>query len=106
MEETRPRAYGLWDVAIYMSSVVAVVTFILHFWWVTSRVSLALWFVAAAFAVFSIYGGVIERSRVEQSGTRKGRSTAAAVIGIVVLAGLTWTATGLLVPIMLMYSGT
>ncbi len=103
MEETRPRAYGLWDVAIYLSSVVAIVTFILHFWWITTNVSLALWFVAAAFAVFSIYGGVIERSRVEQSGTRKGRSTAAAIIGVVVLIGLTWSATLLLVPLNIAY---
>jgi len=103
MEETKPRAYGLWDVSIYMSSVVSIVTFILHFWWMTSTVSLVLWFVSAAFAVFSVYGGVVERSRVEQSGTRKGRSTAAAVIGVVVLIGLTWSATLLLVPLNLSF---
>ena len=103
MEETKPRAYGLWDVGIYMSSVVSIVTFILHFWWITTTVSLALWFVAAAFAVFSVYGGLIERSRVEQSGTRKGRATAAAVVGVVVLIGLTWSATLLLVPLNLAY---
>lgn len=103
MEETKPRAYGLWDVSIYMSSVISIVTFMLHFWWITSTVSLALWFVAGAFAIFSIYGGVIERSRAEQSGTRKGRSTAAAVIGVVVLIGLTWSATLLLVPLNLAY---
>lgn len=108
MEEPKGRtfgsSFGIWDVIIYLSSLVAVVTFMLHFWWAADTVSLALWFVAGGFAVLSVYGGVIERSRAEE-GTRRGRAIAAAVIGVVVLLGLAWSATGLLVPLQLMYAG-
>lgn len=110
MEEKKTRFSGWWDVtvdvAIYISSVVAVVTFMLHFWWSPlGTVSLALWSIAGAFAIFSVYGGIIERSRVEEAGIRKGRATAAAVIGCVILLGLALSATMYMAPLRLAYSG-
>lgn len=104
MEEPRGRSFGVWDVLIYFASVIAVVTFMLHFWWPLSTLSLVLWFVAGGFAILSTYGGVIERSRIADA-TRKGRATASAVIGVVVLIGLAWSATLILVPLSLSRGG-
>ena len=101
MEEKKTRAFGWWGIAVSICSVIAIVTFMCHFWWPLSMVSIALWGVSGAFAIFSVYGGIIERSRVEEAGTRKGRATAAAVIGCLILLGLTWSAVLILVPISL-----
>ncbi len=110
MEENETRFSGwrdvLVDVGVYISSVVAVVTFMCHFWWSPlGTTSLALWSVSGAFAILSAYGGIIERSRVEEAGIRKGRATAAAVIGCVILLGLALSATMYMAPLRLAYSG-
>lgn len=104
MEEKKTRAFGWWGIAVYVSSVIAVLAFMCHFWWPLSVVSLALWIVSGAFAIFSVYGGIIERSRAGDESIRKGRATAAAVVGCVILLGLTWSAVLLLVPISLTFS--
>ena len=103
MEEKKTKGFGWWGIAVSICSVIAIVTFMCHFWWPLSMVSIALWGVSGAFAIFSVYGGIIERSRVEEAGTRKGMATAAAVIGCLILLGLTWSAVLLLVPISLTF---
>ncbi len=104
MEENKKRAFGWWGIAVYVSSVIAVLAFMCHFWWPLSVVSFALWIVSGALAIFSVYGGIMERYRAGDAGIRKGMGTAAAVIGCVTLLGLTWSATLLLVPIALTFS--
>ncbi|MGB2798593.1 MAG: hypothetical protein WBC55_09340 [Dehalococcoidia bacterium] len=106
MEEKKTQGFGWWDVAVYVSSVIAVVTFMCHFWWSPlGTVSLALWAIAGAFAIFSVYGGIIERSQIQEAGMKKGRVTAAAVIGCLVLLGLALSATMFMAPLRLAYSG-
>ena len=105
MEEVKKQGFGWWDVAVYLSSVVAIVTFMCHFWWPMDTIAKTLWAVSGAFAVFAVYGGIIERSRAQEASMKKGRATAAAVIGCVILVGLTWSAVLLLVPISLAFAG-
>ncbi len=106
MEEKKTQGFGWWDVAVYLSSVVAIVTCMCHFWWSPlGTISLALWSVAGAFAIFSVYGGIIERSQIQEAGMKKGRATAAAVIGCLILLGLALSATMYMAPLRLAYSG-
>lgn len=68
-----------------------------HFWWPLTIVSYVLWGASAFFAIFSIYGGVIGRSVTIEPGPRRGMASAAAVIGCLVVLGLTISAANLLV---------
>jgi hypothetical protein len=102
MNEVKMRAYTFWDIAVYACSVVAIWTFMFHFWWPLSVASYVLWGVSGAFAIFSVYGGIIRRSEIQEEGIRKGYATAAAVLGCLILLGLTVSAVLLLVPLLLM----
>ena len=105
MEEKQARTYTLWDMAVYGASAVAVIAFMLHFWWPTTVVPYVLWGVSGFFAIFSIYGGIIGRSAITERGTRRGMATAAAVVGSLTLIGLAISAANLLVVVMLTFQG-
>ena len=97
----KARAYRLWDEAIYMFSIIAVITFMGQLWWPDTTAGYVLWGVSGAFAILSIYSGLIRRAEIQEEGTRKGMATAAAVIGCLVLLGLTVSAVWLIVPLSL-----
>ena len=83
----------------YTASIIALVAYMLHFWWPDSIAANILWPVAGFFAIFSIYGGIIARSHAE-SEHKKAMLTATAVVGCLVVLGLTLSAIFLLVPAM------
>lgn len=101
------RACTRCDIVLHISSLIAVATFMAHFWglvWQPGTVAgyvYVLWGVAGACAVFSIYSGMIRSARSEEEGARKGIPIAAAVIGCLVLLGLTMSAVWLIVPVAL-----
>lgn len=97
--ETKTAAF--WGVWAYVASVIAIGTFMSHFWWSLSVASYVLWGISGAFAIMSIYGGIITRATITEENHRKGMATAAAVIGCLVLLGLTISAVMLLVPLSL-----
>jgi hypothetical protein len=108
--ETKPKVYQIWDVAIYAFSIIAVVTFMSHFWFIDTqsfsstnedplRFMYVLWGISGAFAVLSIYGGIVRRSEITDDPTKRGMATAAAVVGCLVLLGLAVSATFLIVPL-------
>ena len=82
--------------AVYIVSIVGVAVFMSHFWYGT-LVGTILWLIAGVCAIFSIYGGIIARSHVED-GLRKSWLLAATVLGCLVLLGLTLSAIFLFVP--------
>ncbi len=90
----------IWTIVLYIASIIAIGTFMCHFWWPLSLTSYVLWVVSGFFAIFSIYGGIIQRSRIA-AGTKRGIANAAAVIGCLILLGLTVSAVMILVPISL-----
>jgi len=85
----------------YMFSVIAISTFMCHFWWPDTTTGYALWGVAGAFAILSVYSGIIRRDEIQEENRSKGMASAAAVIGCLVLLGLTMSAVWLIVPISL-----
>ena len=94
------RAYTAWDVAVYAASVIAITTFMAHFWFPLTQASYILWAISGAFAIFSIYSGIIRRAEIQERSARKGLLTAAAVLGCLIILGLTISAVNLLVPFM------
>ena len=107
---TKPKVHQIWDVVTYAFSIIAVVTFMSHFWFIDAksfstttedplRFMYVLWGISGAFAVLSIYGGIVRRSEITDDPTKKGMATAAAVIGCLVLLGLAVSATYLIVPL-------
>lgn len=99
--DTKERAYTTGDIVIYASSVIAIWTFMFHFWWPHSVASFALWGIAGAFAIFSIFGGIVRRHTVAEGGTSRGLATAAAVVGCLVILGLTVSAVTIFVPMLI-----
>lgn len=108
--ETKPKVFQIWDVAIYAFSIIAVVTFMSHFWFIDVksfsvegvdplRFVYVLWGISGAFAVLSIYGGIVRRSEITDDPTKRGMATAAAVVGCLILLGLAISATYLIVPL-------
>jgi hypothetical protein len=92
------KVYTLWDNLIYIFSIIAIGTFMCHFWWPATNTGYALWAVSGAFAIMSIYSGIIRRAEIQEEDRRKGMANAAAVIGCLVLLGLTMSAVWLIVP--------
>jgi len=88
MDRKNRRAFGL--------SLVAIVIYMSHFWWVGTIASGVQWVVAGACAVASIYYSIAVRGKTEE-GTRW-MLDAAFVIGCIVLIGLPISASVLLVP--------
>ncbi len=82
----------------YIASFISIATYMSHFWYV-SPVSTVLWIVSGASAIFCIYGGIISRANCENE-LRKAIYVAAAVVGGLVLLGLTLSAIFLFVPAM------
>ena len=84
-------------VATFTASVVGVTLFMAHFWSPISIGAGVLWPIAGLCAIFSIYGGIIGRAyaKTEQL---KAHITAAAVIGCLVLLGLSLSAIFIFVP--------
>ena len=95
------RAYTFWDVALYVFSIIAISTFMCHFWWPNTVAGYILWAIAGSFAIFSIYSGIIRKAGIQEEGIKKGMASAAAVIGCLVLLGLTVSAVWLIVPLSL-----
>ena len=79
----------------YILSVVAICTFVSHFWWGTVA-SYVLWGVAAACAIASIYHSLAVRGKTEEA--TKWMLEAAFVFGCIILIGLAISASVLLVP--------
>lgn len=113
--EKKSLIYRLWDLTVYAFSVISVTTFMFHFWAIdTASFSVAntdpltavypLWGVSGAFAIFAVFSGIIRRSEIKDDPTKRGMVTAAAVIGCLVLLGLTISATMLMVPLHLNFS--
>ncbi len=88
MDRKNRRAFGL--------SLVAIVIFMSHFWWVNTVASSVQWWVAGACAVASIYYSIAMRGKTEEA--TKWVLDAAFVIGCIVLIGLAISASVLLVP--------
>lgn len=117
MEESVSRGkssiiYRIWDLLIYAFSVISVTTFMFHFWVIDmSNFGISgadplssvypLWGIAGAFAIFSVFSGIIRRAEVRDNPMQRGMVTAAAVVGCIVLLGLTISATMLIVPLSL-----
>ncbi|MCD6453224.1 MAG: hypothetical protein J7K77_02940 [Dehalococcoidales bacterium] len=83
--------------ATYIVSCVGVATFMSHFWNPVSPGASVLWPIAGACAIFSIYGGIIGRAHTEDKHARAAL-LASAIIGGLVLLGLTLSAIFLFVP--------
>jgi len=80
----------------HIMSVVAIVTYLAHFW-VQPPAGIALWAVSAAFAIASIHNGMAVRGQ----GTDKARwwmTDSAVIIGCIILLGVTLSAIFLLAP--------
>ena len=89
----------MWHYAAYIASILGVGTYMSHFWWYDVVAGNVLWVVAGACAIFSIYGGIITATH-EEDRVKRGVAMAAAVLGSIILLGLTLTAIFLLVPAM------
>ena len=88
MNRKNRRAFGL--------SLVAIVMYMSHFWWVGTVASIVQWWVAGACAVASIYYGIAMRGKTEEA--TRWVLDAAFVIGCIVLIGSAISASVLLVP--------
>ncbi|OYD14698.1 hypothetical protein CH333_07415 [candidate division WOR-3 bacterium JGI_Cruoil_03_44_89] len=71
----------------YIVSCIAVIAFMFHFW-CTGTVYNILWSIGGFFGIWSIYDGIITRMFSEGK-KQRALATSAAVIGIIVLLGLT-----------------
>ena len=80
-------------------SAIGVGVFMSHFWWPAYVAGHVLWGIAGFCAIFSIYSGIIHRAKVEDN-EKKAVLTASAIIGCLILLGLTFSAIFLLVPAM------
>ena len=80
----------------HIISVVAIVTYLAHFW-VQLPAGIVLWAVAAASAVASIHHGMIVRGQTADK-TRRWMPNSAILIGGIILLGVTLSAIFLLVP--------
>ena len=87
----------------YIANVVGLGFFLSHFWFAASSrpalhlAAIALWAIAVACAIFSIYGGLIMRAETENR-THRAMLLACAVIGGIILLGAFLSAIFLLVP--------
>ena len=88
MDRKNRRAFGL--------SLVAIIFYMSHFWWVGTIASSVQWWVAGACAVASIYYGIAMRGKTEEA--TRWMLDAAFVIGCIVSIGLAISASVLLVP--------
>jgi hypothetical protein len=88
MDRRNRRAFGL--------SLVAVISYMSHFWWVGTIASSVQWVVAGACAVASIYYSIAVRGKTEEA--TRWMLDAAFVIGCIVSIGLAISASVLLVP--------
>ena len=82
--------------APFIVSIVSVGFFMNHFWQ-SGMTGYVLWGLAGAGAIYCLYQGIIHRSLVEKSHER-GMLTAAAVIGGIILLGITLSAIFFFVP--------
>ena len=80
----------------YILSIIAAALFMAHFWW-AAPVWYALWPITGFCAIGSIYSGIISRAAATDNG-KKAMATTAAVIGCLVLLGLTVSAVFIFVP--------
>ena len=80
----------------HIISVVAIVTYLAHFW-VQSPAGIALWAVSAVSAVASIHLGMITRGQSTDK-TRRWMLDSAIIIGCIILLGVTLSAIFLLAP--------
>ena len=64
----------------FVISIIGVALYMAHFWVPMPIAELVLWPIASFCAIFSIYGGIIGRTRADDN-HEKGRLTVAAVIG-------------------------
>jgi len=80
----------------YILSVVAICTYMSHFWWAGTVAASVLWGIAGACAIASIYHSIAVRGKTEE--TTKWMLDAAFVLGCIVLIGLAISASVLLVP--------
>ena len=85
------------SMAVFILSIIGVWAYMSHFWTPTGIGGYILWPIAGFCALFSIYGGIIARSRAEDE-HRKAMLVAATIIGCLVLLGLTLSAIFLFVP--------
>jgi len=83
--------------AAYLVSILGIATYMFHFWWHCGATGGVLWGISAACAIFCVYGGVISASH-EEDKAKRGMAMAAAIVGGILLLGLTLTAIFLLVP--------
>jgi len=81
----------------YVASIIALVAYMLHFWWPTTIAANILWPIAGFFAIFSVYGGIIARAHADTE-HKKAVLMATTVVGCLVLLGLTLSAIFLLAP--------
>jgi len=88
MDRKNRRAFGL--------SLVAIVIFMSHFWWVGTIACVVQWWVAGACAVASIYYSIAMRGKTEEA--TRWMLDAAFVIGCIVLIGLAVSASVLTLP--------
>ena len=88
MDRKNRRAFGL--------SLVAIVIFMSHFWWVGTVASSVQWVIAGVCAIASIYYSIAMRGKTEEA--TRWVLDAAFVIGCIVLIGLAISASMLLVP--------
>jgi hypothetical protein len=85
------------SIATYAVSILGISLFLSHFWHVGSILGISLWGTAAVCGIFSIYGGIIGHSQ-DKSELGKAYLKSAAVMGCLMLLGLTISAVFLLVP--------
>ena len=85
----------------YIANVVGLGVFLAHFWFAASSrlafAAIALWAIAVACAIFSIYGGLITRAETENH-THQAMLLACTIIGGIILLGAVLSAIFLLVP--------
>lgn len=92
------------SLAVFIASVVGVGLFMSHFWAPIGVGACVLWPIAGGCAIFSIYGGIINRS-VTEDAVHKAHLMAAVVISVLVLLGLTLSAVFVFVPYLLFAPG-
>lgn len=87
----------------YVANIVGLGLFLAHFWFTAANrpflnfVAIGFWAIAAACAIFSIYGGIISRAEMENP-VHRAMLLACAVIGGIILLGVVLSAIFLLVP--------
>ena len=92
------------SLATYIVSVVGLGVFMSHFWWAISsrpiaeNAAVASWSIAGACAIFCIYAGIIGRAQTEEK-VQRAMLTACAVVGGIILLGVTLSAIFLFVPL-------